>query len=175
LPVVARAEDSAPARDIIAIGPSYSDLQDFGGAWGVRAQWLHGPWMVQGGWDKVNATVTSSTGLPMSVDGNMWSLDLSYLWWTYNSMPEEKPGRPDFYYGLGIGAHNIDATWTLTVDPTGGTNAKQVEPSAHVVVGARWKHFFIDGRYVWCSNFFGYSANGLQGAIGGQWTFGGGE
>jgi hypothetical protein len=175
VPVVALAQgdDSEPCH--VAVGGSYSSIGDFGDCYGVRAQLLRGPWMVQGGWDRIDATLRTSQGLGLTSKGNMWSLDASYLLWSMNPEPMEKPGRPDFYYGLGLGVHNIDADWALVVDPDHGTSAKKIEPSGHVVAGARWKNAFLDVRYVWTSSFFGYGADGVQGTLGLQWAFGGGE
>ena len=105
----------------------------------------------------------------MKVDGDLWQLDVSWVWWRLNPEPEENTSRPDWYYGLGIGLANIDADWTLS----GITkDAKDVSFSAHVVVGAQWRRIFADLRYVFATDYWDWDSDGVQFSVGAVWPIG---
>ncbi len=162
---VAFAADEAPAQQTIQLGLSYADLGDFGTNWGMRARWSFDNWLVAGGWNDVKKTVASTAG-PMAVKGDLWQLDLSYVWWTLNAEPEERPSTPDFYYGLGVGLASVDADWTLagiTAD------AKETSFAGHVVAGAQWKQVFADLRYNFATDYWDFDSDGVQFSVGAVW------
>jgi len=162
------ADDELPATDTIGFGVAYSDLGDFGSDWGLRLRWNTGHWLVTGGWNNVDDSVHSSGGR-MDVDGDLWQLDVSWVWWKLNPEPEEKPSRPDWYYGLGVGVANIDADWTLS----GITkDAKEVSFAAHIVVGAQWRRVYADLRYVFATDYWDWDSDGLQFSVGALWPLG---
>ena len=162
------ADDEVPATDTIQFGVAYSDMGDFGSDWGLRARWNHKHWLVQGGWNNVDDSVSSSGGR-MDVDGDLWQLDVSWVWWRLNPDMTENPSKPDLYYGLGIGMANIDADWTLS----GITkDAKDVSFAAHVVVGAQWQHVYADLRYVFGTDYWDWDSDGVQFSVGAVWPIG---
>jgi len=140
------------ADENVAVGLSYSDMDDFDTDWGLRLQWwVKDNWLLSGGWNNVDTMVTSEGG-PMRVDGQLWQLDLSYILTS---------GK--WYYGLGAGVRNIDADWTLA---TITNSAKKLKPQGHAVVGLRMGSAFVDVRYEMGDDMFGYSADGIQGTVG---------
>jgi hypothetical protein len=163
--VVAVAAEEAPAEQTIQLGASYSDLGDFGADWGLRVRWNFGNWLLAGGWNNVDDTVASAAG-PMKVEGDLWQLDLSYVWWSLNPQRDTNRGRPDWYYGLGIGLANIDADWSLA----GVTaDAKKVSFAGHVVVGAQWRRVFTDVRYNFATDYWDFDSDGVQVSVGAAW------
>jgi hypothetical protein len=153
----------------VSFGVSYSKLGDFGTDWGLRAQFnVKDNWLLTAGWNNVDGTVTS-TGGPMSVSGDMWQLDLSYILW---GMTAEEAKRTEgeylnWYYGAGVGLRDIAADWTLFGLTS---NAKKLAGSAHAVVGLHWNQFFADARYEFGGKFFGYKADGIQFSAGAVWN-----
>ncbi|MGD9518852.1 MAG: hypothetical protein AB7W28_04985 [Armatimonadota bacterium] len=157
--------DEAPAQQTIQLGLSFSDLGDFGSDWGMRARWSFDNWLVTGGWNNIDETVSSAGG-PMKVDGDLWQLDVDYVWWSLNQDSEDRWEREGFYYGLGVGVANIDADWRLA----GVTSdAKKVSFAANVVVGGQWKHIFADLRYTFGTDYWDYDSDGVQFSVGGVW------
>ncbi|MBC7288790.1 MAG: hypothetical protein H5T86_12295 [Armatimonadetes bacterium] len=105
----------------------------------------------------------------MKVDGDLWQLDANWVWWNLNPAPDEKPGRPDIYYGLGVGLANIDADWTLS----GITkDAKKVSFAGNVAVGAQWRRAFLDVRYVFGTSYWDWDSDGVQVSVGAVWPIG---
>jgi hypothetical protein len=140
------------ADENVAVGLSYSDMDDFDEDWGVRVQWWpQDNWLVSGGWNNVDTMVTSEGG-PMRVNGQLWQLDLSYIL-----------NAGNLYYGLGAGVRNIDADWTLS---TITTSARKIKPQGHAVIGLRMGNAFVDVRYEVGDDMFGYDADGVQGTVG---------
>ena len=165
LPVLVAAQDMAeeaapgPPVDFMVIGASYADMGDFDTDWGVRLQWLNDDhWLWSLGWNNVNTTV-GSLGGPMLVDGSLWQLDLSYLLWSN----DPQTSSSSWYYGVGVGARNIDADWTLG---SVSNSAKRLKAAAHLVVGAKVGRLFADLRYELGEDMFGYNADGLQLSLG---------
>lgn len=164
---VAVSDDELPADTTIQVGAAYADLGDFGPDWGIRARYNYANWLVAAGWNDVSDTVPSAGG-PMAVKGDLWQVDVSYVWWDINEQPEEKPSLPDWYFGLGVGLANIDADWTLL--PAAVTQgAKKVSFAGHVVVGAKWQRVFADLRYVFATDYWEYDSDGIQFSVGAVW------
>ncbi len=163
---IAVAADEAPVEQTIQLGLSFSDLGDFGTDWGMRVRWnFLGNWLLAGGWNDVDETVASQAG-PMKVKGDLWQLDLSYVWWSLKPDADVSSDRPGWYYGLGVGLANIDANWSLA----GITNdAKKVSFAAHAVVGAQWKHVFADVRYNFATDYWDFDSDGVQVSVGAVW------
>lgn len=136
----------------LSLGVAYADMGDFDSDWGLRAQtWLSDSLLLTGGWTTVDCTVMAEGG-PMHVDGQMWQLDLSYVW-----------NMSGWYVGLGGGLRNIDADWTLA---TLTSDAKKLKAAGHALIGKRWGDMFVDLRYEMGSDLFGYDADGLQATLG---------
>jgi hypothetical protein len=154
----------------LGIGVAFADMGDFDSDWGLRAQLhLRDNWLLSAGWNNVDATVIAPTG-PMTVDGSLWQLDLSYIWWSNNPFSdkgkEEMAPGPNWYAGLGLGVRDLAADWTVA---TITTSAKKIQGAGHIVGGVHWGRFFADLRYETGGNFFGYDADGLELSVGAVW------
>ena len=162
---VSTGADAGVSGAKILVGASLSDMGDFGTDFGVRAMWSRGNWLFSGGWNNVDDYVPSMGG-SMKVKGDLWQADLSYLWWNEDKAPEARHWGGDWYFGVGPGLRNIDATWTLAGI---AKDAKKLEYTGHVCAGAQFKRWFLDVRYVIGPNLFGYDADGGQVTVGLLW------
>lgn len=166
--VAADATDENPNNhDTVVLGVSFSDMGDFDSDWGLRAMWGRDLWLVSGGWNNVEATVTSATG-PMTVDGGLWQLDVTYLLSGRGGAGADSTSSK-WYCGVGAGLRSIDADWSVA----GLTStAKDLQAAGHVAVGARWGRINADVRYEIGGELFDYDADGLQVMLGVGWPLG---
>lgn len=95
-----------------AVGVSHPNLGDSGDCWGLR-----GPWMVRTGWDRIDSRLTTPDVLRFSAESNLWNQGGSYRIWSPTPELIQKPGSPDFQYGLGFGLPIINVAWAPVVDP----------------------------------------------------------